>query len=502
MTSSDSYRYFNQSSQLRAGVARVEITKDNTDDSVHDPLYARALVLDYEAVCVAIVALDTTAICGRSISDNILNDVGEDFLPSLRSRIERELQIPSDNIMVHATHTHPPGRLLCNDDEQIERTFQAVRTARNHMQPVTIGAGTGREDRISMNRTLRLKDGRHWTVRQTNPCPPDEEIDGMGPVDYDIGILRIDRINGKPLAIVYNFACHPLLGVAGGAITADYPGFASKVLEDALGNDTFAIFLQGAAGDIAEVLYKGTHCPRNAEPIGTMLGISTLHALPHTSPMEGILRVTQKTVALPRRTDIPKCMEQLHKEQAILLKSLRGMSLNFRAFLPLYLQYALNPDYPADYAYRYIVAQATGDTSLSSMDSENRDNIERYLQNIQTMERLAHIQDDLATLQKHQKINNESRQPTILAQVQGIRIGQCVLIACPIELLCKVGLRLKQISPFEYTLIAAYSNGYMHYGPPPEYYNKGGYEVTECLLAPEWYALFEKTVQDIYHDLI
>ena len=50
-------------------------------------------------------------------------------LPALRDRIENELKIPGGNVLVNASHTHPPGRLLCDDDEQVERTFDAVRRA-------------------------------------------------------------------------------------------------------------------------------------------------------------------------------------------------------------------------------------------------------------------------------------------------------------------------------------------------------------------------------------
>lgn len=45
--------------------------------------------------------------------------------------------------------------------------------------------------------------------------------------------------------------------------------------------------------------------------------------------------------------------------------------------------------------------------------------------------------------------------------------------------------------------MAGFTNGYLHYGPPAAAYGQGGYEVTECLLAPEWQALYEKTAAGI-----
>ena len=261
---------------LRAGVARADITTDDKRDAVNDPLHAKALVIDDGAVQTVIISMDTTANGGRRVSAGMLNDVGEDFLPDLRGRIERELSIPGPNVLVNASHTHPPGPLLCNDSQQVERVFNAVKQAQKTMQPVKIGWGKGREDRISINPRLP-KDGR-LTIRHGYPCPPDEDVAGLGPIDPEIGIIRIDRLDGRPLAVVYNFACHPLIGMPGAGITANYPGFASKVIEDNL-DGAMAIFLQGAAGDVNELHYKNVNIPRSSEPGGTLLGLSTLGAL-------------------------------------------------------------------------------------------------------------------------------------------------------------------------------------------------------------------------------
>ena len=45
--------------------------------------------------------------------------------------------------------------------------------------------------------------------------------------------------------------------------------------------------------------------------------------------------------------------------------------------------------------------------------------------------------------------------------------------------------------------IAAFSNGYLHYGAPVENYDRGGYEITECLLAPQWREIYERTVGEL-----
>jgi hypothetical protein len=179
------------------------------------------------------------------------------------------------------------------------------------------------------------------------------------------------------------------------------------------------------------------------------------------------------------------------------LQSLQSTSLNFRSFLPLYLKQQLNPDFQADYPYAYLQAEKIGNNTPREMDKVTQGLTSKYLRNIRAMERLALIQDDISTLRKHKAINDESGENTIAAEVMGIKIGDCVLITAPIEILTEVSLNIKKSSPHKNTFMAAFTNGYMHYGPPASYYDKGGYEVTECLLAPGWEELYTKTAKEI-----
>ena len=480
--------------RLRAGVAKSNITTDAKGVRVNDPLFAKALVLDDGKTKLAIIAMDVTAIGG-------IGEVGDDFLPKLRGRIQNELKIDAHNVLVNASHTHPPGRMLCDGDEQVKRTFDAVKRAAQNMTAVKAGSGVGHEDRIMMNRTLRLKNGKRWTIRHGNPCPPDEEVATVGPTDPEIGIIRIDRADGRPFAVVYNFACHPYVGVPRGGVTADYPGFASKVIEDNLGDAAMALFLQGAAGDITEILYKDVNRPRDSEPLGTMLGLSTLNALKSIQTKDAKLGVVSETLKLPRKTDFDERIESLLREQAALLRSLRGTSLNIKTFMPLYIKQAFAPENPSYYSYRYLQAEKTGSDELSAIDAQNRGHMQKYLRNIRAMEKLARIQDKIATLKKHQATNGKAGVPTVSTEVQGIKIGDCVLITSPAEVLVEVGLNVKKASPYEHTFMAAFSNGYIHYGPPAADYDKGGYEVTECLLAPEWQRIYEKKAGEVIRRL-
>lgn len=490
-----------QTNMLRAGVAKSDITTDTRPNEIRDPLYAKALVLDDGAKRIAIVTMDTTSIGGRHISQRMLDDVGEQFLPNLRSRVESELDIPGSHVLVNASHTHPPGRLLCDDDQQVARTFDAISRAVHNLTEVRVGAGVGREDRITINRSLRLNSGQNWTIRHANPCPPDEDVASLGPTDPEIGIIRIDRLDGSPLAVVYNFACHLLFGDTRGSITGNFPAIASKCIEETLGGDVTAMFLQGACGDIIDITFKDFARPRDIEPLGTMLAMSTLKAWRDIQTGPATLNVLSQRVELPRRTDIPSRIDALRHEQADWLESLRGTSLNFKSFLPLYLQQQIAPDNPSDDAYRYMHDELIGSMDRVAMDEFNRNLTAKYLQNIRAMERLVVIQEDISTLIKHKAVNDASGSATISAEVQGIRIGDAAVITSPAELFAEIGISLKESSPHQTTLVAPFSNGYLHYGAPADSYDRGGYEVAECLLAPQWREVHDAAAVDILRQL-
>ena len=53
-------------------------------------------------------------------------------------------------------------------------------------------------------------------------------------------------------------------------------GFSSQVIEDNLSENTVALFVQGCGGDINPVYYKDVAHPGRAEPLGNMLGLTTL----------------------------------------------------------------------------------------------------------------------------------------------------------------------------------------------------------------------------------
>jgi hypothetical protein len=479
-----------QAAQLWAGVAKADITNTKAGP-VNDRLYVKALVLKDDTTTTAIITLDAVAV-------GEIGYIGNDYLPKVRARIEKELKIKPANVLINASHCH--GVVSADVDQ---RTFQAVKEALQNMVPVRVGAGRGREDRIMENRRLKLKSGKEVDVRGAYSLPPDEEIAEVGPIDPEIGVLRLDRTDGRTLAVVYNFACHPIQGVPSKGNTADLTGFASRVIEENSSEGAMAFFVQGCGGDINPIWYKDVDHPRDAEILGSMLGLSTLRALRKVQTKEdGRLKVLNETLALPR-ADVAQRIIALEGEQQRLVASLRGTTLNLKTFIPLVVKYNLSSEFPSYYSHRYLYDKALGRDDLEQLDTENRAHIKQYIRNIYTMEQLTRVQTNLALLRKHQARNVAAGKRTIDVELLGVRIGDFVLLTFPGELTVRIGLGIKQRSPHAFTFVAGYTNGYIYYAPTAEQLlNVGGaQEDSDCLLAPQWQKLYEDKAAEMLKKL-
>ncbi len=476
--------------ELLAGAAKVDIT-DREAGPVNDPLYVKALVLRSRGTTTVIITVDAVAI-------GEIGRIKNDYLPNVRRDLKNELGIEPTHVFANASHCHGVVR---NDVHKL--TVQAVTQAMQHLVPVQIGVGVGHEDRISENRRLKLKSGKEIDVRHAYSMPPDDEVAEVGPIDPQIGVLRIDRLDGSTLAVVYNFACHPIQGVPSKGNTADIVGFASQVIEENLGPETIALFLQGCGGDINPVFYKDVDHPRSAEPLGHMLGLSTLKAVRQIECVANDrLTIIHDTLTLPRG-DRTERIAELESRQRQLLDSLRGTSLSLKTFLPLAVKYKLSEQYPSYYSHRYRHEETLGRDDLKKLDEENRRNIQAYIHNIHVMEELTRVKTNLALLRKHQARFIASGNRSVEVEVAGIRIGDFVLVTFPGELTVPIGLGIKARSPHRYTFVAGYTNGYIYYAPTAEQLlNVGGaQEDSDCILAPEWQAIFENHVQKLLEKL-
>jgi hypothetical protein len=476
---------------LRAGVSRVNITRDQPTGLVNDPLFARALVLADGKNIAVVITMDIINITPPALAE-------------IRSGIQNELKINGNNVLVNASHNHWVNDQLA--DDYVDRTIKAVKEAYLKMVPVKTGAGTGIENRISMNRRLLLKDGKEWTIRRATPEPQDDMVQGIAEgFDPEIGILRLDRTDGKPLAVLYTFAGHNYTGVPNRGATAGFPGFASKVIEENIGNEAIALFVQGAAGDVTPVMYKDVNTPKQDEMHGTLLGLSTLQGWRNTPlKKDAGLSIIREELSLPARTDIQKHIETLEARKTVILDYFKGegcgahgagTKLNFKAFLPLYIRYMMSPEYPSDYSYRYMQEEKIGINDLKVMDADNRRDMEKYLNCIYKMEELLVTEANIGYLK------NSKPQDPVKAEIMGLKVGDFVLITFSGEVFSRIGLNIKSRSLFEHTFVSGYTNGSVGYSPVPEAYEGDAYEVSLSKLAPEWHKIFEDKAMEIIKKL-
>lgn len=265
--------------QLYAGVGRANLTpaigawlvgfrgRASECTAIHDDLYATALVLANGDEKVAIVSCDLIAVHPQVVAE-------------VRELVRSTTDIPARNVMICCSHTHsgPPGYAV-EGSHAIDRAYAAylpfrlagaVRLANDNLRPARLGHGSG-EAAIATNRRQVIGEGR--TILGANPD---------GPLDREVGLLRIDSAEGDPLATLLNYACHPvILGPSSLVVSADFVGRTREVVEGATGAPM--LFLQGACGDI-NPLGGVTEDYRGCERLGTVLAGESIRVLAGIEP--------------------------------------------------------------------------------------------------------------------------------------------------------------------------------------------------------------------------
>ena len=474
--------------EMLAGIAKVDIT-DRTGP-VNDPCFAKALVLKSGETTAVLITVDAVAI-------GEIGRIGNGFLATVRGALEKDLGIPPSNVVVNASHCHGVVRA---DTAQL--VVQVVKDAVKNIDFVKVGVGTDNESRISENRRLKMKDGSEVDMRRAYSMPRDEDVASVGPIDPQVGLVRLDREDGRPLAVIYNFACHPIMNPPSKGNSADYPGFASKIIEETTG--AMAFFIQGCGGDINPVRYKEVTRPADAEPLGTMLGATVLAAIRQIEVKKNaVLKVSNAVVSVPRAADYEKRISNIETEQKTLLAALKPTNVNFKAFLPLLIEQKLWPDFPSHHSQSYLHDQTLEKKAISQLDADNKVLVENYLANIQIMERLTRLNTNHALLKKHLAETQAAAKPTLDVEVCGLRIGEFKLVTFPGELTVQVGLNIKKAAADPSAFVAGYTNGYMYYTPTVTQRNNSGYAQEDCdtLVAPEWQKIFETKALKVLHDL-
>ena len=253
--------------QFRASVVTVDITPNSPkmllgysarqSTGVHDKIYHRIIALDDGVKQFFLVSSD---ICVISPSEY-------DHVALL---LQKKLGIDPLNFWWSLTHTHSapevgvPGlpavfmgeRYKHEVDKEYtsmveQKLIDGITEARNKLESARLGVGWG-FSQANINRRAIDVDGK-----ASLGLNPD------GEVDRRIGLMRLDKANGNPLALIANYAIHgTVYGPANLEISGDAPGIVSSYVEQKTGVPL--LFINGAAGNIAPI-YSVTQSPYSSK---------------------------------------------------------------------------------------------------------------------------------------------------------------------------------------------------------------------------------------------
>ena len=424
---------------LTAGVAVVDVTpplgyrmsgyfSERLSTGVHDPLLAKALVLEQGKTQAALVFCD---IIGISL----------DVSAKASQRASRKTGIPATNILIAATHSHTGPlyfgalrnhfhdlTLQKHGSDPLEKVdypaqltagiVEAIAKAQAAARPVRIETGVARQSGLSFNRRFHMKNG---TVR-FNPGKLNPNIVRVaGPIDPDVGILLLrDPAKNNPRALLTVFALH-LDTVGGTECAADYPYYLERSLRAKLGPELTSMFGNGTCGDINHVDVASRGAQKGfgeAERIGTTLAGTVLAQVPKLAPLrQPSLAVRSATVDAP--------LQQFTPEQ---------------------------------------IAQAKRDmVKIGTREMSFLDQVRTY--------------KITATDQREGK--------TIPLQTQVFRISRDVaIVGLPGEVFVDLGLAIKRASPFRTTLVVELCNDTPGYIPTRKAFAEGSYETVNSRVQP------------------
>ncbi len=227
--------------KLLAGTSKVSITP-NSDEPLHDSVYARSLVLDLNGQRIAFVSVDLAVFT----SDRVERICKEKFGIS--------------QLMLCSSHTHSEpqkaGRSFAKNNPYVpfyeDQIIYAVEIAVKNLFPARIAAGRRTFPQLGFNRLVIRDDGHareSWFSDDHYTCENPERIP-FGPVDPEVGVIRIEDMQGNPRVIIMNYACHADIVCNNYEISADYPGVACRKVEEAFSGKVNCLFIQGAGGNI------------------------------------------------------------------------------------------------------------------------------------------------------------------------------------------------------------------------------------------------------------
>ncbi len=415
--------------------------------AIETDLTATVLVLGDGDTRVALIAID---LCVTSMAEG----------GRLRFAVAEALGTPVSHVLLNLSHNHsapalPEFMAMTDSDEDVrfraryERDLQrwlveAAREADGRLQPARIGCGWG-ESTIGVYRR-ETRAGRDVLGEV-----PDH------PIDPTVGVIRVDDLDGNPIAVAFRYSAHPVtVGGRSAVASADFPGPAREVLEHNLGG--LALFLQGCGGNINPRVGIGyeVDCRDTKNRVGLELGGEALKIA------AGIRTNTRAGERRPLG-NIPNILftpwEPVHGDTCTHLAAAETtVALEF-------------DELPSLEKAREILAhwQRTREERLGgdALDWE-----------VRAAQKYEHWATKLVAAV-------EDGHPTHGLQLQALRVNDILVSAMNMEVFFETGLEIRARSPRPDTFVLGYTNGCFGYLPRGEDYPEGGWQLEESYAVPD-----------------
>ena len=218
--------------------------------AVADPLELNALLLRAPTATLVILTAD-------------LLFVTEDLKHRIAALVHPNLVLDDASFLFAASHTHfapavDTSKPLLGpvDPEYVDLV---VERAAALLRRLAAAAGAGRrEPRVEYRSGVATHAiNRRRMGWRLSPYPPHlprraalRAPDPTGPRDETVQVVTLVDPGGRPAAVLWSYACHPVSFAEPRHVSADYPGVVRRALRAAMGSDLPVLFLQGCAGDI------------------------------------------------------------------------------------------------------------------------------------------------------------------------------------------------------------------------------------------------------------
>jgi hypothetical protein len=403
---------------LTAGVARTDLTPflgveltgwgyyiDRLWKRIHDRLHATAVAVHDGQRGAILIALD-------------LMVIDEKFAQRTRQLVSSFTGLPPECVLLTCSHSHnapAAGGLLgvgaCDafyEEWACRQAATAAALAWNNREPVTIRHGRGELAGCTFNRTRP-----------------------NGLTDPTVTVLRLDRQDRSPLAVVVNFGAHPtvMTELRPWDVSRDVPGEVCDRLEAAYPGAT-AVYVQGACGDI-NFLREFTTPERRHEPAERLAAVAVA-ALDAAEPSR--TDVVAAAVAFPELPTRRWTRAEIEHDRAEAERRLRDRD-----------------------------ASGWRETIGRSMTNRPDDMVKRHggdeWKAVAAMCRF-HIEWTDLMLRDY-----ETRRETLETEVQALRIGDLYVAANSSEFFTPFALDIRQRAGVPNLMFACYANGRIGYLP-------------------------------------